>query len=150
MLTNRTNQTLKATQTRLDHGSRSLALVVDGNMLQGRSARSRHVSHPQCPRPRRVGTMPGFVDPVIIGFGAPAFPGSPRGGYWPSFGRLEPSRPWSSRPVPVGVGGVVRRDPAGVVTCVRQVDRTCPDSPDAARAVARDHAPAVAFAAMGG
>lgn len=150
MLTNLTNLTRSASLTLLTNGTRSLAPVVDVNMLQVRAPRNRHVSILQLGPHQPAGITPGAIDPERIRIDRPdAIPGSPLGsGDWPSFGRSRQPSSWSSAGMsPWVVRQGVRRDvygcrvvPDGVVAGVPAPPRAAA-TPRAA-AAAKDHAPA--------
>ncbi|QDV37253.1 hypothetical protein [Tautonia plasticadhaerens] len=156
MLTNLTSLTRSASLTLLTNGTRSLAPVVDVNMLQVRATRSRHVSILHLGPHLSAGISPAPIDPERIRIDRPdAIPGSPLGsGDWPSFGPSQRPSSWSPLGMsPWVVRQGVRRDvygcrvvPVGVVAGVPAPPRLAAATPKAATA-AKDHAPAPVKAA---
>jgi hypothetical protein len=145
MLTNLTNLTRSASLTLLTNGTRSLAPVVDVNMLQVRASRSRHVSilHAGPSMPAGIPSRP--IDPERIRIDRPdAIPGSPfGGGGWLSRSHSQRPNAWSSGQSRRGV----RRDVLGCRVVPDGVVAGLPASPRAAAGFARaataakDHAP---------
>jgi len=157
MLTNLTNRTLSASLTLSTFGTRSVALVVDGNMLQLRAKRNRHASFLHSGKFTPAGIYLAPIDPELIRIDGPEdIPGSPLGGGWLASGQSQPPSPWSSCPSPSGVRQAVRSDvvvrrrvvPVGPVAGQTASPRAAAATARAMATAARAHAPAKAGAAM--